>query len=124
MSTPFVAPPRLWSATAFMLLALVVYLSLAPTAVQLPGDEGGRYGHVAAYAALMFMFTRMYATPRGRLLVGVTLVLIGIGLECAQGATSYRTFEYADILANTIGVVLGWLAQRTVGVIAARSTSA
>jgi glycopeptide antibiotics resistance protein len=107
-----------------MLLALVVYLSLAPIGVQLPGDEGGRYGHVAAYAALMFMFARMYATSRGRVLIGVTLVLIGIGLECAQGATSYRTFEYADILANTIGVMLGWLTQRTVSLIAARSTSA
>ena len=124
MTTPFVPSPRLWSATAFLLLALVVYLSLAPTGVQLPGDEGGRYGHVAAYAALMFMYVRMYETPRGRLLIGVTLVLMGIGLECAQGATSYRTFEYADMLANTIGVAVGWLAQRTVSMIAVRRTSA
>ncbi|HYH41530.1 MAG TPA: VanZ family protein [Burkholderiales bacterium] len=113
----FSPPPQLWFATAFALLAIVVYLSLNHAPVQLPGDEGGRFGHMAAYGSLMFMFARMYAMPRGRLLIGALLVLIGITLECLQATTGYRTFEYADMIANTTGVVLGWLAQRTLSLI-------
>lgn len=115
--TAFRPPPQIWFATAFGMLALVVYLSLNHAPVQLPGDQGGRFGHLAAYGALMFMFARMYALPRGRLLIGALLVLVGITLECLQATTGYRTFEYADMIANTIGVVLGWLAQRTLSLI-------
>lgn len=122
--TAFRPPPQLWSATAFALLALVVYLSLNHAPVQLPGDEGGRFGHMAAYGSLMFMYARMYALPRGRLVIGAALVLVGIALECLQATTGYRTFEYADMTANTIGVVLGWLAQRTVSLIASARQAA
>ena len=109
----FRPPPALWFVTAFFLLAIIVYLSIARTSVQLPGDEGGRYGHVAAYASLMFMFARIYATTRWRGVIGLTLVMIGVTLEFVQAATGYRTFEYADIVADAIGVTLGLLAERT-----------
>ena len=111
--TTFRPPPALWFATAFLLLGLIIYLSVSRTIVQIPGDDGGRYGHFAAYAALMFMFSRIYATTRWRLTIGATLVLIGAGLEFVQASTGYRTFEYADIVANAIGVALGLLAERT-----------
>ena len=122
--TAFRPPPQIWFATAFAMLALVVYLSLSRTGVQLPGDEGGRFGHMAAYGSLMFMYARMYALPRGRLLIGALLVLVGITLECLQATTNYRTFEYGDMIANTTGVVLGWLAQRTVSLIASARQAA
>ena len=111
--TTFRPPPALWFFTAYVLLAVVVYLSVAPTSVQLPGDEGGRYGHVAAYAALMFMFAHMYRTHRWRAVMGVTLVTFGVALEFVQATTGYRTFDYADMVSNAIGVVLGLLAERT-----------
>ena len=33
---------------------------------------------------------------------------MGVALEFLQGMTDYRTFEIADMIANTIGAVLGW----------------
>ena len=109
----FRPPPALWFVTAYVLLAIVVWLSVSRTPPQLPGDEGGRYGHVAAYAALMFMFARVYATPRWRAVIGVTLIGVGVALEFVQAGTGYRTFEYADMVADAIGVALGLLAERT-----------
>ncbi|MFZ0788942.1 MAG: hypothetical protein WAM94_04890 [Chromatiaceae bacterium] len=38
------------------------------------------------------------------------LVAMGSALEFAQGLTGYRFLSFADMAANTVGVVLGWLA--------------
>ena len=35
---------------------------------------------------------------------------MGIGLEFIQGWLGYRTYDPFDMLANTIGVALGWMA--------------
>ena len=109
----FRPPSALWFVVAFVLLGVIVYLSIARTVPQIPGDEGGRYGHVAAYAALMFMFARIYATNRWRAVIGLTLLGIGVTLEFVQAASGYRSFEYGDIIADAVGVTLGLLAERT-----------
>ena len=33
---------------------------------------------------------------------------MGIGLEFVQGALGYRTFDLFDMLANSLGVLIGW----------------
>jgi glycopeptide antibiotics resistance protein len=33
---------------------------------------------------------------------------MGIALEFVQGALGYRSFEVADMFANTFGVLIGW----------------
>ena len=38
---------------------------------------------------------------------------MGIALEYIQGMGETRFFEYADMLANTIGALLGWWLTRT-----------
>ena len=35
---------------------------------------------------------------------------MGIALEFVQGALGYRSFELADMAANTLGVAAGWIA--------------
>ena len=34
----------------------------------------------------------------------------GIGLEFEQGLTDYRTFEVQDMVADAMGVLVGWIA--------------
>lgn len=110
--------PSLALASTFTLLAVIVYLSLTHDIVELPGDSGGRYSHVAAYGALMFMCARMCGTTCSRVLVSVLLVGIGVSLEYLQAMTTYRTFEYGDMVANALGVALGAVMQRTLSVMA------
>ncbi len=38
------------------------------------------------------------------------MVALGIALEYAQRATGYRSFEVADMVADALGVAIGWLA--------------
>jgi VanZ family protein len=90
--------------------AAIVWLSLTPSPPE-PGFEyGDKLGHFLAYAALMFWFSVLYRGRNARLAYGAGWVALGIALEFAQGATSYRSYEFADMAANTLGVLAGALA--------------
>jgi VanZ family protein len=41
--------------------------------------------------------------------LAVAFVALGIALEFAQRETGYRTFEIADMVADSVGVAVGWL---------------
>jgi VanZ family protein len=98
-----------WVAIGWLLVVTVIVLSLVRQGVSLPGEESDKLGHFLAYSTLMFWFAQIYSLARTRLVIAVALALMGVGLEIAQGFTGYRTFEYADMAANTVGVIGGWL---------------
>jgi VanZ family protein len=90
--------------------AALVWLSLSPS----PPDPGFAYGdklgHFGAYALLMVWFGGLYRSRLARLGYAALWIAMGIGLEFAQGATGYRSFELADMAANALGVAAGALA--------------
>ncbi|MES2669602.1 MAG: VanZ family protein [Pseudomonadota bacterium] len=101
--------PLLWSALWCVAVALVVVLSLIPVPDlgQLPSGTD-KIKHFLTYAALAAGAVQLYPRWRSLLSVGVALVLMGIGLEYAQGAlTEYRMMDRADALSNTLGVIAG-----------------
>ena len=100
---------RLWQMLGGTLCLLVVYLSLTPSPPDLGVDQGDKLGHLAAYAGLMWWFAQLYPTLRSRLIWAAAFVALGVGLEFAQRATGYRSFELADMAADALGVLLGWL---------------
>ena len=97
----------LWIAVGWAMVAAVVWLSLTPSPPKVDFEQSDKVGHLLAYGALMFWFAQLYAR-RARVLCAAGFVLMGIGLEFAQGALGYRTPEGLDMLANTLGVVAGW----------------
>lgn len=101
---------RLWQVLGALLCLLVVYFSLTPSPPDLGIDQGDKLGHLAVYAALMWWFAQLHIPLRHRLGFAVGLVALGVGLEFAQRATGYRSFEIADMAADAMGVLLGWLA--------------
>jgi len=68
--------------------------------------QGDKLGHFAAYGLLMFLFCQIYVR---RLAFALAFIAMGVGLEFLQGMTGYRTFDVFDMLANAVGVALGWL---------------
>ena len=54
----------------------------------------------------MFLFCQIYAR---RIAFAVAFITMGVALEFLQGMTGYRTFDVFDMLANAVGVALGWL---------------
>jgi len=98
--------PVLWQIGGWMLVALVCWLSLTP-APQHPPDFLGwdKAQHFLAYAVLMFWFAQSFPRHwRWPLL----LVLLGVGLEVLQGLGGVRQYDPFDMLANGLGVLLGW----------------
>src|SRR5688572_4816947 len=94
----------MWLSSAWLLVGVVVYLSLVRLDIDMPAEGGDKVGHVLAYATLSFWFMQVYVTSAARVRIAVMLVALGIVMEILQGFTGYRTYDYADMVANTIGV--------------------
>ena len=101
---------RVWRAIGVGLVVLVIWLSLTPQPIEIPVEHGGKLGHVAAYATLMFWFAQLDTRYRMRLAYAIGFVLLGVALEFAQRLTDYRTFALADMGADAVGVLCGWVA--------------
>lgn len=101
---------RLWVTVGWLLFGLVVYLSLAPNPPSpLTFDNSDKLEHAFAYATLSFWLCQIYPAARSRAVVIAILVGLGVALEYVQGWTGYRSFDVMDMLADSIGVLLGWL---------------
>jgi VanZ family protein len=100
----------LWRALGYGLILLVIYLSLTLFPLDIPIENGDKLGHWMAYTTLMVWFAWLYPNLRTRLVYAAGFLVFGIALEFAQSLTDYRTFELADMAADTVGVALGWIA--------------
>jgi VanZ family protein len=89
-------------------VAAIVWLSVTPTPPSTGIEQGDKLQHLAAYGTLMLWFALLYKNSRTRLAYAAGFIALGIGLEFVQGALGYRTFDVHDMVANGIGVVLGW----------------
>ena len=87
----------------------IVWLSLTPSPVEINIEQGDKLGHFAAYGLLMFWFGMLYRRALTRLAYAIGFCGMGIALEYAQRMTGYRTFDVDDMLANAIGVLLGFM---------------
>ena len=89
---------------------LIVWLSLTPTPpdIDFGVDDSDKLEHIFAYAPLMFWFCLLYARFGTRLAYAALWIAMGIALEYAQRATGYRNFDVFDMLANALGVSIGW----------------
>lgn len=97
-----------WAALWCLAITVVVVVSLMP-APELPHAPGGdKLHHFLGYCALSAAAVQLFARWPALLGAGLGLVLLGIGLEHAQGALSpTRMADRWDALANTMGVIAG-----------------
>jgi VanZ family protein len=101
--------PRLWLGLWVFAVVAVVVLSLVNLSGLPPVPEGGdKVEHFLAYALLSASAVQLFARRRASLLIALSLVALGIGLEFAQGTlTTTRMADPRDALANTLGVLAG-----------------
>ena len=99
----------LWRGIGWLFVVWVIYESLTPSPIQTPGIEfGDKIGHFSAYFIMMGWFAQLYRRSRHLLFLSAFIAL-GVVLEFAQGQTDYRVFEYADMVANSLGACVAWL---------------
>ena len=90
--------------------AAIVWLSLTPAPPRVDFEHSDKLGHFGAYGLLMFWFCQLYDARPTRIGYGLGFVAMGIGLEIVQGELGYRTYDVFDMIANSLGVLLGWAA--------------
>jgi VanZ family protein len=105
---------RLWLTVGWVLILLVVFLSLSPEPPELiEFEQGDKLGHLVAYLSLMLWFANIYSRKNQQISLSVAFFAMGAILEFLQGLSGYRTFQYSDMVANGVGVFLGWLLAKT-----------
>jgi VanZ family protein len=103
----------LWLGLGWTWIAIVVYLSLTPHPPEIDLTSGDKLGHSMAYAFLMLWFAQLYRARPMKLAIALGLVALGVAIEFAQEQTGYRQFEYADMVADAVGVAIGLLLGET-----------
>ncbi len=93
-----------------IIVVAIWVLSLLPLKeAVLPG--GDKLHHFVAYGSMMFVWIISLTpqTQRQQISLAALFIVMGIAVEFVQGVVPYRFFSWADALANTGGVLLGWL---------------
>ena len=101
----------LWLSLGWLLVATVWYTCLMPRPPQI--DLGieffDKITHFTAYAGMMAWFMQLYYRKQTRLFYAIGFILMGVVIEFLQGMGPDRMFEYADMLANSLGVLFASL---------------
>lgn len=99
---------RLWWMAGWLGIVITLVVSLMPPVLDSSGNNTDKIVHLAGYAVLTFWWAQVVTRQRWKLAVAV--VLFGIAIELLQGLTPTRQPDLLDALANSGGVLLGWLA--------------
>ena len=103
-----------WKSLAWGMLLTVVGLTLTPRPpkIGIPLLSWDKAQHCIAYTALMWTFLHTWEGSH-ILRWAILLLVVGVGLEILQPLIGVRVMEYSDMLANSLGVLLGYAAWRT-----------
>ena len=96
----------LWYLLGGLLLLAVAIASLIPIKDVGVGDKTA---HLMTYALLSGWFSLLAANRRRLGLGALGLMAYGVLIEALQGLTGYRHAEWADLLANAVGIGIGML---------------
>lgn len=105
---------NLWLGIGWIMVFLLSYFSLVPNPPEFNVElkHFDKVRHFIAYFILMFWFSQLYKTSNARLFYVVFFTLLGVVLEILQGLCGVRYFEYNDMLANTLGIMVAWVITR------------
>ena len=112
---PYLKLRPLWFAIGMALIMLVVYLSLtsSPIDTGLDFPYQDKLYHAFAYFVLMAWFGQIYHTTLQRSIFAVLFVVLGLAMEYMQSFDPKRMAEFADMVANTTGVLIGYMLTAT-----------
>jgi VanZ family protein len=84
---------------------IILVLALIPTAPYLPSTGWDKSNHLLAFAVLTILGCRAYPSRIAVVLVGA--MFYGGLIEVLQSFIPYRSAEWADLIADAIGVLVG-----------------
>lgn len=101
-------------AFSFCVLAVLV-LALMPTDMPIPSTGWDKSNHLLAFSVMVLLGRRTY--PGRTIAVLAGLLAYGALIEILQSFTPNRSAELLDLMADAIGLALGWGAEQLARVI-------
>lgn len=98
-------PLWLWRLAFVLCLLAVLVLALLPDPDPRLSTGWDKGNHLLAFATLAFLGCA--ALEGGWLVVFIGLIVYGVLIEVLQGLTGYRFAEWADVLADGLGILVG-----------------
>ncbi|ALD91096.1 VanZ family protein [Cupriavidus gilardii] len=96
-----------WRLAFWLCLCAVLTLALMPPTTPMPTTGWDKSNHLLAFATLGVLGWRAY--PSRPWLVPIGLLVYGGLIEWLQSMTPYRSADAIDVLADGLGLALGWL---------------
>ncbi len=97
-------------AAIFITIGIAVLSLIKINAPVMSVSYSDKVFHTLAYFVLGFLWLLALRKKGTKFAVIISVIAFGILLEILQSLlTDYRTFEYLDMLANSLGVVLAFL---------------
>ncbi|PWB59288.1 MAG: VanZ family protein [Nitrosomonadales bacterium] len=105
---------KTWLAAGWLLVFLIAYISLIPSPpAPMRFPHADKLEHLISYAMLMGWFCQIYSARRQRIYLALACLAFGGIIELLQGWSGYRTADWLDWLADSLGVILGWALNTT-----------
>jgi VanZ family protein len=99
-----------WYAAGAFIVGLLWYLSLIPKPPTFGIVNEDKIEHVLAYGGTMWWWAQLWRRWPQRLALAIALTLMGVLIEHVQRWTGWRHYDVQDMIANGIGVLVGWIA--------------
>ena len=99
---------KLWLTIGYTMIAVVIYLSLTSSPVQIDADlpYQDKIFHALAYFVLTFWFMQIYHVRHYVIRWIIFFLCLGLMLEYLQGFDPQRYSEVGDMVANVLGIIL------------------
>jgi VanZ family protein len=104
---------RYWLLGGIGIVLLLWVLSLIPQPPNFGVKNEDKLFHALAYGGTMWWWGQYWPSMRRRFQLALVFALMGVAVEYVQGWTGWRTFDTHDMIANGIGVLLGWIIVQT-----------
>ncbi len=98
---------RYWLATGLALLAVGLVSALSPMSSVIPVTLNDKLLHSGGFLFFMVWFGGIFK-PRALPYVVVALAAYGMLIELLQSFTPTRQAEFLDLIADVMGILLGW----------------
>jgi VanZ family protein len=97
-----------WMSLGWLMLGIILVMSVLPIPEQ-PGAplHSDKFLHALVFAALMLWFSGL-VSRRQLPQVFLLLVVYGACMEVMQSFTTYRMMDAGDLVADCLGLLIGW----------------
>ena len=103
-----IACQLLWRTLFCVSIAAITWLGFTSEPYPIPSAASDKVNHLLAFMELA-MLTRLGWPRLGLMPPLLVLTGFGLALELGQSITPWRDFAWSDLLADVIGIVLGYV---------------